>query len=154
MQIEHVAGIGFATRRSAQEQRDLPVGPGVLAQVVVDDERVLALPHEELAHGAAGERGQVPQRRGVLSRYGDDDGVLHRAFLLEDVDDLGDRRRLLADRHVDTGQVAATLVDDRVQRHGRLASLAVANDQLALPAPDRNHGVDRLDACLDWRVHR
>ena len=36
---------------------------------------------------------------------------------------------------------------------GRLAGLAVADDQLALAAADRDHGVDRLDAGLDRRVH-
>src|SRR5690606_24106638 len=35
-----------------------------------------------------------------------------------------------------------------------LAGLAVADDQLALPAADRNHRVDRLDAGLQRLVHR
>ena len=56
MQVEHVAGIGFAARRAAQQQRHLAIGPGVLAQVVVDDQRVAAVVHELLAHGAAGDR--------------------------------------------------------------------------------------------------
>jgi hypothetical protein len=38
------------------------------------------------------------------------------------------------------------LVDDRVDRDGGLAGAAVADDQLALAAADRDHGVDRHDA--------
>ena len=44
--------------------------------------------------------------------------------------------------------VAALLVDDRVDRDGRLAGAAVADDQLALAAADRDHRVDRLEAGL------
>jgi hypothetical protein len=50
--------------------------------------------------------------------------------------------------------VAALLVDDRVQRDGRLAGLAVADDQLALAAADRDHAVDGLDAGLQRLLHR
>ena len=38
------------------------------------------------------------------------------------------------------------LVDDRVDRDRGLAGLPVADDELALAAADRRHGVDRLDA--------
>ena len=53
VEIEHVAGIGFAARRAAQQQRDLAVGDGLLGQVVIDDQRVLAAVAEVLAHRAA-----------------------------------------------------------------------------------------------------
>jgi hypothetical protein len=46
MQIEHVARIGLAAGRPPQQQRDLPVCPGLLGEVVINDERVLALVHE------------------------------------------------------------------------------------------------------------
>ena len=50
--------------------------------------------------------------------------------------------------------VAALLVDDRVDRDRRLAGRAVADDQLALAAADRDHRVDRLDAGLQRLRHR
>jgi hypothetical protein len=50
-------------------------------------------------------------------------------------------------------QFLSFLVDDRVNRYRRLAGLAVADDQLALAAPDRDHRVNRLDAGLERRVH-
>jgi hypothetical protein len=46
------------------------------------------------------------------------------------------------------------LVEDRVECHGGLAGLAVADDQLALAAADRDHGVDGLEAGGHGLVHR
>ena len=61
----------------------------------------LAVVQEVLAHRAAGVRGDVLERRRVGRRCGDDDRVLHRAVLLERLDDLRDGRVLLPDRDVD-----------------------------------------------------
>ena len=63
VQIEHVAGIRFAARRAAQQQRDLAIRPRLLGQVVIDDERVFAVVAEVLAHRAAGVRRDVLHRR-------------------------------------------------------------------------------------------
>src|SRR5688572_31062966 len=49
-----VARVGLAARRAAQQQRDLAIRLGLLGQVVVDDERVLAVLHPVLAHRATG----------------------------------------------------------------------------------------------------
>ena len=46
------------------------------------------------------------------------------------------------------------LVDDRVDRDGGLARLAVADDQLALAAADRHHRVDRLQPGLHRLLDR
>ncbi len=57
-------------------------------------------------------------------------------------------RAFLADRAVDADHISALLVNDRVQNDGGLAGLPVPNDQFALAAADRDHGVDGLDAGL------
>ena len=118
MQVEDVARVGLAAGRAAQQQRDLPVGPGVLGQVVVDDQHVLAARHELLGHRAAGVGGEVLERGGV--------GAFAATTIVwsiapcrsSDADDLGDLRRLLADGDVDADDVALLLVDDRVERDG------------------------------------
>ena len=46
------------------------------------------------------------------------------------------------------------MVDDRVDRDGRLAGLAVADDQLALATADGDHRVDGQDAGLHGLVYR
>src|SRR6185369_8943512 len=59
----------------------------------------------------------------------------------------------LADGHVDAGDALPLLVDDRVDGDGGLAGAAVADDQLALSAADRDHRVDGLDAGLQRLLH-
>ena len=116
--------------------------------------RLALLVHEELGHRAAGVRGDVLDRGRVAGAGGDHDRVVHGAVAAEDVDDGGRRRFLLGDRHVDADDARPLLVEDRVDGDGRLAGLAVADDQLALAAADRDHGVDRLDAGLQRLVDR
>ena len=101
VQVEDVAGIGFAARRAAQQQRHLPVGDGLLGEIVIDDQRMHAVVAEILAHGAAGERRQVLHRRRIGGGRGDDDRIVERAVLLEHLDELRDGRALLADGDVD-----------------------------------------------------
>ena len=150
---EHVTREGLTARRAAQQQRELPVRVGVLREVVVDDERVLAAVEEVLAHRGAGERRHPLDRRCLLCGSGDDDRVVHCALVAELLVHLRNRRGLLADCNVDADDVAALLVDDRVDRDGRLARAAVADDQLPLAAADRDHRVDRLETRLERLRH-
>ena len=73
---------------------------------------------------------------------------------LEHAHRLSDGGALLADGHVDALDALAALVDHGVDGHGRLAGLAVADQQLALAAADRRHRVDGLDAGLEGLAHR
>ena len=126
----------------------------MLGKIVVEANGVpLGIP-EKLAHRAGRIRGNVLQGCRLGGRRRDDDRVIHRARIREDLYHLRDRRSLLADRAVDADYVAALLVQDRVQNDGGLAGLAVADDQLALAAADRNHRVDGLDAGLQRLAHR
>src|SRR5439155_25318383 len=84
---------------------------------------------------------------------GNDDRVLHRAGILEALVDLRDGRLLLPDRDVDTDDVLVPLVQDRVDEDRGLAGAAVADDQLALAAANRDHRVDRLQAGLERLLH-
>src|SRR5262249_60672345 len=63
VEVEHVARVRLAPRRAAEEKRYLPVRPGLLREVVVDDERVLAAVAEVLTHGAARVGRDVLHRR-------------------------------------------------------------------------------------------
>src|SRR3954449_9630380 len=154
MQIEHVARIGFAARRAAQQERHLAVGDGLLGQIVIDDDGVHAVVAEILAHGAAGEGGDVLHRRRIRGGGGDDDRIFQRALFFQHLHELGNGRTLLADRDIDAIQldvlvrlrVERLLVEDGVERDRGLAGLTVADDELALAAADRDQGVDRLEA--------
>src|SRR5437667_1781583 len=154
MQIEHVAGIGFAARRAAQQQRHLTIGDGLLGQVVIDDDGVHAVVAEIFAHGAAGERRDVLHRRRIGRGGCDHDRIFQRALLFQHLHELSDGRTLLADRDIDAikldflvaGRVQRLLIENRVERNRGLASLAVADDQFALAAADRDQRVDGLEA--------
>src|ERR1700730_14158607 len=152
MQIEHVAGIGLAGRRTAQQQRHLAISDRLLRQIVIDDDRVHAVVAEIFAHGAAGERRDVLHRRRIGGGRRNDDRIFQRALLFQHLDELRNRRALLADRDVDAiqldllvaGGIERLLVQDGVERDRGLAGLAVADDQLALAAADRDQRIDRL----------
>ena len=109
---------------------------------------------EILAHRARGIGADIQKRRRVRRTRGHDNGVLHRAGVLEDPHHLRDRGLLLSNRVVDADDVLALLIDDRVHRNRGLARLAVADDQLALSTADRHHRVDRLQAGLQRFLDR
>ena len=59
MKVENVTGVGLTTWGPPQEQGHLSVGDGLFGQIVENNEGVLAVVTEELAHGAARVRSQV-----------------------------------------------------------------------------------------------
>jgi len=159
VQVEDVTGISLAAGRALQDEGNLAVGDGVLGEVVIDDQGVHSVLHEPFAHGGAGVRREVLVG-GVVGRGSrDDDRVLERAGGLQGGEGAHDVGILLPDGDVDgidwaelritarkADLVDLRLVDDRVDRDGRLAGAAVTDDELALSAADRDHGVDRHDA--------
>src|SRR6516164_9463314 len=161
MQVKHVSRISFSPRRSLQDERNLPVGHGVFGKIVVNDQCIHAIVHEPLAHRRPGKGGKVLVRSRIGSGRSKNDGVRHCSRIFECGNDPGNAGLLLADRDVDAIQrtivfvagflcrlVEAGLADDGVDTDGRLTSRAIADDQLALAAPDRNHGIDSHDARL------
>ena len=162
MQVEDVAGIGLTPRRAAQQQRHLAVSHRLFRQIVVDDQCVHAVVAKKFAHRAPGIGGDVLQRRRLGRSRGHDDRVFERAVILQGLDDLRDGGAFLADRDVNAVElnllvgaaVVVLLVKDGVDRDGGLAGLPIADDQLALPAPDRHQRVDGLQPGLHRLVHR
>src|ERR1700680_2220785 len=126
----------------------------MLRQIVVHTERVSAAVAEELPDRAGRVRADIEKRGWVGCAGGDHNRVLHGARFLKRLYDLRHRRLLLADRAVDAGDALALLVDDRVDRDRRLAGLPIADDELALAAPDGHHAVDRLEPGLQRFLDR
>ena len=154
MQIEHIARVGFTSRRTAKQQGYLTIGPGLLGQIVINDQGILAAVAEVLAHRGASVRSDILQSSRIGSRSGNDDRVVHGAMLSQLTDDVRDRGSLLANSDINADQVLALLVDDRVESDSRLTGLTVANDQLTLTAADRHHGVDGLKTGLNRLINR
>ena len=154
MQIEHITRVGFAARRTTQQQRNLAIGPSLLGQIVVNDQGIFTDVTEVFAHRATGVRGDELHSCRIRSGGGNDDGVFQRAVLFQRAYHVGDRRSLLANSHVDTGHALTLLVQDSVHCDSGLTRLTVTNDQLTLTTADRHHGVDRLDTGLQRLGHR
>ena len=142
VQIKHVAGERLAARRTAQQQGNLTIRNGLFRQIVVNDQRIFAAIAEIFAHRATSVRRQVLHRWRIRRRRCNDDGVGHRAFFFELLDQCDDGRCLLADSDINADEVFALLVDDGVDGDSSLAGLAITNDQLALTATDWHHRVD------------
>ena len=162
MQIEHVTRIGFAARRTAQQQRHLTIGNGLLRQIVIENDGMHAIVTEVFAHGAARIGCQELHRRRIGSGGRDNDGILQRALFFQRLHQLGDGGTLLTNGDIDaikllrfiiTG-IDGLLVDDGVHDNGGLAGLAVTDDQLALATANWDQGVNRLDAGLHRLMHR
>src|SRR5271157_5025082 len=154
MEVKDVAGISLAPGRTAQQQRELAVSGGVLGKIVINQQRVLAGITEVFAYRASAVRRDELQRRRLGGCRGDHRGVFHRAGALQPLDDLRHGRTLLADRDVDAVDVLPALIDDRVDRNRGLADVPIADDQLALAAPDLEQRVDRLDPGLQRLLDR
>src|SRR5918995_4664720 len=154
MEVEDVPGVSLAAWGPPEEEHHLPVGDGVFGEVVVDQERILATVHEELPDGAPRIRSQILQRGRLGRRVVHDGGVLQRTGLLEGGDDARYGGVLLADSDVDALNVLVGLVDYGVEQDRGLACLPVADDQLPLSAPDRDHGVYSFDPRLEWLLDR
>jgi hypothetical protein len=148
VEVEDVTGVGLAAGGTAEEEGHLAVGDGLLGEIVVEDDSVLAVVTEVLAHGGAGVGGKELEGGGIGGRGGHDDAVAHGLLLVELADELGDGGTLLADADVDAGEGLGLglLVDDGVDGDGGLAGLAVTDDELALATADGDEGVDGLEA--------
>ncbi|MBA7603754.1 hypothetical protein ES703_10871 [subsurface metagenome] len=159
VQVKYVTGVGFPPRRAAQQERHLPVGHGVLAEVIVNHQGVHALVAEIFADGGPGIRGDELQWRRFGSTCCYHHSILHCARVLQLSNGGGHRGGLLSDSHVNAVDrrvrlVGGLLVDDSVQGNGRLAGLAVADNELPLAAADGGHAVDGLEARLQGLFHR
>src|SRR5690606_11768710 len=141
VEIEHVARVGFASRRTTQQQGNLAISHSLLGQIVIHDQRVFTAVAEVLTHGAASVGRQVLQGGGFGSGGRNNDGVGQCTVLFELAHHVGNGRLLLTDRYVHALNAAVFLVDDGVDGQSGLTDLTVTDDQLTLATANRNHGV-------------
>ncbi len=78
--------------------------------------------------------------------------MLHGTVLFQFAHHRGYRRGFLPDSDVDTFDPCTFLVDDRIDGNRCLADLTITDDQLPLPATDRYHSVNGLEANLNRLV--
>src|SRR5258708_36167277 len=83
MQVEDVTRVCLTSWWSANDQRDVAVCFGVFRQVIIDDQRVSPRLHELLTHGTACVRSEGFQTSRLSGSRHHNDGMLHRAILLQ-----------------------------------------------------------------------
>jgi hypothetical protein len=160
MEIEDITRVSLSTRRSSEEEGHLSVGDGLLGEIVIDDESVLAVITEVLTDSAGRVGSEELKRSGVGSSGGNDDGVLHGHVDLEGSHDVGNSGSLLTDGGVDAVKLLGNiivvevllLVEDGIDGNGGLASASIADDQLTLASADGHEGVDALETGLHGLV--
>ena len=153
MEIEYISRVSFSPCRTPQEQRNLPVSPGVLGKIIIDYQNITPLLHEYFTHGATCVGGQILQCSGLGGIGCNHDSMLHSAIFLQCPHYLRHLGGLLPDCDIDANKVATLLVYDSIQGDNRLSCRAVADDQLSLSPPDGNDAINRLDAGLHWCVN-
>ncbi len=147
--IKDVAGESFAARRTPQQQRQLAISARMMREVVINDQHVAPLPHEMLSDAGRGVRCDESEARRVVALGYDEDSVIHRALFPQGCHRLGDSGCALTDGAINAQHILVALVEDGIDGNGGLASLAVAENQLALPAPDRNERIDDFEPGLE-----
>src|SRR5207237_7243009 len=118
----------------------------------VDAERVSSAVTEVLTHRTGSVGADIQQWSGVRRGCRNHNGVFHGAGVFERPHDLRDRGLLLSDRVVNADDVVPLLVDDRVDRDGRLARLEVSDDLLALYAADMDYCIYCLLLRQSWHL--
>mmetsp|Transcript_2523 Transcript_2523/g.6362 ORF Transcript_2523/g.6362 Transcript_2523/m.6362 type:complete len:274 (-) Transcript_2523:162-983(-) len=122
---------------------------------------MLAIVPEVLRHCTASVWGKELQRRGIGCSGCHNCGVLHAVILFEDLEELCHSGTLLSNRHVNAVEMSllvstgidGLLVQHRIDGDGRLASLAIANDQLTLSTSNGDEAVHGLDPCGHGFMH-
>ena len=101
MEIKNIARIGFTTRWALEHQGNLAIGDRLLGKVIIDDESIHAIVHEELTHRCAREWSDVLIGRIVTRRSSNDNGIFHCAGSLKDSNGASNVRILLTNGNID-----------------------------------------------------
>src|ERR1035437_2826176 len=112
--VEDVAGEGFATGWSTEQEGKLAVGTSVLREIVENDQYVATRFHKMLRNAGRAVRSDIGEPGGVVAFGHDNDGVTHRALLLQDRHGLRNGGSALANGAIEAHDILATLLEDGV----------------------------------------
>ena len=152
--VEDIAGKGFTAGRTAKKKGQFPVRPGVIGEIVVNDEDVPALLHEKLGDACGRVGGYIGESRGLVPLGYHHHGIPESSPVTEDGHGLGHGSGSLSDRTVDAQDILPSLVQNSVEGDGGFSRLTVAEDQLPLPPAYGDEGIDYLDAGLEGFCYR
>src|SRR3989344_2497554 len=154
MHIENIPRISLPARWTPQDERDLPISHRVFGKIIVDDKHILALIHKILAHRTSGIRRDKRQRRRVRCPGYHYRRIFHRPRFAQFGHNARHLGFFLPGGYIDTDDILALLVDDGIDSDSCFSRLAIADDEFALSAADRDEGIDGLDAGLYRLIDR
>ncbi len=147
---------GYASRPGGSRRRSETCRwmMACLVEIVDHQQRVAALVTEVLGDGAGGVRRDPLQARRIVGAGHHEDAAVHAAFGARDLDEPAHGGGPLPDGDVHADHVGPALVEDCVEGDRGLAGAAIADHQLALPATERDHGVDDEHAGVERLGHQ
>src|SRR3989338_8812233 len=123
-------------------------------QIVIYNQSMHTVIPEILPHSAPGIRRNVLQWRRVRSRSYYNNGVIHRLAIFKSLYNFCNGGHLLPDCHVNAINSRLALVNYGIYKNRGFPCLPVADNKFTLASSDRDHGVNCLDAGLQWLFHR
>ncbi len=153
MQVKHIARIGLASWRAAEQEWYFTIRPRLFSQIIINNQNVLAMVCKKLGHGYASIRRDKWHWGGVGCSCQDNCCVIHSAGFLQFCDNARDFWRFLANGDINTFHILAFLIYDGINSNGGFTCLAVADNKLALTASDWNHSINGFNTCLHWLAH-
>src|ERR1035438_2553536 len=154
MNIEDVAWERFTAWRAPEQQRKLAIRTSVVRKIVVNDEDVTPFFHEVFRDAGRRIWRDIDKAGRIVVLDDNCHGVFHCSLFAQVSHYLGYGGSALPNRAIDAHDILSALIKYGVDCNGRLASLAVTQDQLALATPDRNQCVDGLQSGLQRYAHR
>ena len=148
MQVENVTWVCFTPWWSAEKQGKCTISSGMLGQVIINNEDILALLHPLFTNCTTRIWCDVLQ----WCKFGccccNNNCIIHGSEGFQCVYNRRYCRLFLTNCNIDTKDILSFLIDNRIKSNGCLTSLSVTDNQLTLTTANRDHGVNRLNSCL------
>ena len=110
------------------------------------------------ANGSACKRSKILHSCRIGSIGSHHYSIFHSSVLLKRIYNTCHSRTFLTNCDINTihrisSFEISTLIDNSIYRDAGFPCLPVANNEFALSPSNRNHGINRLDTCLQWCVY-
>src|SRR5208337_3987791 len=144
MEIEYIAGKSLTSGRTPQDERKLSVGRGLFAKVIIYNQCMFFVVPEIFAYGASGIGCNILKRRRLARCSRNHYSMFHSSIMFKGLYHARNARPFLTYGNIDANDVAALLVDDRI--NSLYSCLELLPDRLPVNNTRRNN-VDN-SACL------
>ena len=129
MNVKNISWKGFASGWPAEQQGQFTIGPGVLGEVVINNQNIAPSLHEMFGNTGRRIGCDIGEPWWAVALRHDNHGVRHRTLLPQDCNGLRDGGGALPYRAIDAYNVLITLVQDGGPVRDRAEARARGDDQ-------------------------